>query len=291
MNIDKLKERSSQNIIIKDIRNKEVYPGDIIVISKSNCSLIPVMILKLNPKSIKCITLKETEFNYFGDFIKITSFYDKEEIDQWNLIKDKYFSTKEKEKAERIKEGLIMFFFKDIKINKCGICYSKVVSDPGKNINLKNIKNAISWTKEQSDKEFYVFTKNMLFEKDVKESEIFVGLDNTFHNYYISLYRPLLEANKFYYASKSTFKTLEEVKSAQNIEKKNSLEFERYYIYNRYSSFNKDLFKYILTSDIEITTDTIKYLPVFRFIENRWGSLDKTKYFGEALFQKFEEYF
>ena len=291
MNIDKLKERSSQNIIIKDIRNKEVYPGDIIVIAKSNASLTPVMILKMNPKSIKCITLKESEFNYFGDFIKITSFYDKEEIDQWNLIKDKYFSSKEKEKAERIKEGLIMFFFKDIKLNKCGICYSKVFSEPGKNINLKNVKNAISWTKEQPDKEFYVFTKSMVFEKDVKESEIFVGLDNTFHNYYISLYRPLLEPNKFYYASKSAYRSFEEVKRTPNIEKKNSRDFECYYIYNRYSEFNKDIFKYILTSDIEITIDTIKYLPIFRFIENRWGSLDKTRLFGEALLRKFDEYF
>jgi hypothetical protein len=40
-----------------------------------------------------------------------------------------------------------------------------------------------------------------------------------------------------------------------------------------------------------ITDTTIKYLPIFRFIENTWGSLDKTKLFGEALLKKFDEYF
>lgn len=280
MNINAIKERSSQTISFKDIRGKEVYPGDIIVFPISSHAMVQAMILNFNPKSIKCISLNKCAYNTFADFLKVTSFYDAEELKQWEDLKNKYLNNKKIQEETRIKNGYISIFFKNK--DNCGFAYSKVFSNPGKSINISNIKDALSWINDYKEYEFYFFTKNMTFEKNIKYSNIYIGTDNSWFNIYMSYKNTEFVPNKLYFAhNRYTPTSLHKFnEDTPNFEEKNgSL---RSFFYDKLENF-----KFSFTENKSYSKDDIQFFPLYRFNLN----VNKLQHLKSALEYQLNEFF
>lgn len=202
--IDKLKTIISTSKPIKDINSKEVYVGDIVLLPTSNTTMIKAMVFSISNTSnrYKVITEKGNVFNSQAECFKITNMLEQSEIDTWNKHIDKYYSDKEAKKSSEIKKGIIPFMFYDKKSRRPGIAFSNVVSNPGQNIKVSNIKTALEWLDLEKDKEFYFFTKDYGFEENPALSNIFIATTNNFYSQYMNFYKPIMKNNTFYYASR-----------------------------------------------------------------------------------------
>lgn len=283
MNLTNLKERTTQTNIFKDIRGKEVYPGDMIVIPASNSELAAVMVIAINPKSLKCVTIKSRVFNVFSEFLKITDFYDKSELDKWQNIRDTYFKNKAEQKANYVKEGTIHYFFYDKVLNKCGIAFTEVKSKPGKNFSVADIKESIELLTNYPEKDVYVYTKDNTIEllSDVKPSNICVCTDNTFYWYYKNTE---IYPNIFYYAYKSNIRNEYDLKNVTNY-MKTGAGFPTYYTWRPRDFFERAC-KYAFSSDINITKDSVWLFP---FIEFSVTGYNKSMIYNDLLFDRLEK--
>lgn len=283
MNLANLKERSTQSNIFKDIRGKDVYPGDMIVIPSSNSELTTVMVIAINPKSLKCVTINSRVFNVFSEFLKITDFYDKSELDKWQDIRDTYFKNKAEQKANYVKEGTIHFFFYDKVLNRCGITFTEVKSKPGKNFSAADIKESIEFVKDYPEKEVYVYTKDNTIEllSDVKPSNICVGTDNTFYWYYKNTE---IYPNIFYYAYKSNIRTAYDLENVTNYMKRGA-GIPGYCKWKQREFFERSC-KYAFSGDINITRDSVWLFPFIKFSTTGYN---KSMIYNDLLFDTLEK--